>query len=195
MTTPKPRRLVGAALALNPDPDRARELFARTEAEHLRFPFREGVDHLIYGIRQEGKTTLAMEWLLDPEFTHRRRLVVLNRAIELDLKRQHGLRSDDPRILSWRQLKDRGPEKGVEYGFDELLPMLVELLGLAELPHLVTIGIASPSPLPEGSHAISVQLRAVAQALAAEFTPLTTREPDWRAVHGKILALADSIDA
>ncbi|MFJ4284027.1 hypothetical protein ACIPY0_00105 [Paenarthrobacter nicotinovorans] len=139
-------RMVGRALHLAPS--RAHILGLERSAVRRQLvedpTFRDGPLHVITGGRQEGKTRLAMQWLLAaPEGTERV-LVVVNNDQAQHIKRTHGMKSKDPRIIGYRTLINQGPREVVQYGIDDTAEILTQLLGLTETPHLLTVGNAAP---------------------------------------------------
>jgi hypothetical protein len=102
--------------------------------------YRDGPEHVIIGGRQEGKTTLAIKWLIDGIHNSIERvLIVHNDDYARQLKADNHFAANDPRIISYRQLLNSGARKGVEYGIDEMVTILTSLLKLNETPHLVTV--------------------------------------------------------
>lgn len=141
-------RLVGDALALNYDADRAERIARSAEerAQVMREDFVEGVEHLVFGDRQHGKTWLAMRWLTEaPEGEERVLIVGTVQRAEL-LREQYGLARNDPRVISWRQLashrRGRSTSK-VRYGIDDAHAILADMLALQEL-RLLTVLTAGP---------------------------------------------------
>lgn len=108
--------------------------------------WREGAEHVITGQRQEGKSHLALRWLIDAPEGVERVLIVETEHLARVRRDDLGLRANDPRIISWKRLGEHhrahprhDADRVVEYGVDGALRILTELLGLAQLPHLVTI--------------------------------------------------------
>lgn len=141
-------RLIGDALALNYDSDRAariaRSVEARAQVE--RADLVEGVEHLVFGDRQHGKTWLAMRWLTEaPEGEERVLIVGTVRQAE-HLREQYGMTRNDPRVISWRQLAShrRGRSTAnVRYGIDDVHAIIADVLALQEL-RLLTVLTAGP---------------------------------------------------
>lgn len=141
-----PTRMIGSPLDIDPNPAHAAAL-ARHRARAAEYEPRsllDGPEHVIFGGRQEGKTRLAMRWLQDAPAGVRRVLVTITSAQADELKQQLGLPSRDDRVLSYRQLQNRGIEHDTEYGIDEAVRILVDLLGLREPPRLITLVTAAP---------------------------------------------------
>lgn len=135
------------AIDAMPKPMRARVEAAEQDRLPLLQPawFREGVDTLIIGARQHGKTWNAMQWVLDRDTAEQRVLIVRDTSHARSLKRQHDLTADDPRIISWRQARnDHSRRHGVTYGIDGAEEMLAVILGLTALPAMLTIGTSAP---------------------------------------------------
>ncbi|VXB25265.1 conserved hypothetical protein [Arthrobacter sp. 9V] len=143
---PTETRMIGRALRLAPS--RAHILGLERSTIRRRLvenpAFRDGPLHVITGGRQEGKTTLAMQWLLDAPDGTERVLVVANSDQASHIRREHGLKQKDPRIIGYRTLINQGPREGVQYGIDDTAEVLTRLLGLTETPHLLTVGYAAP---------------------------------------------------
>ena len=134
------QRMVGHALDFWEPDEKLLKTIKRAHDQHrLESPqWREGAEHVIIGERQTGKTTLALEWLTEPG-SPERVLVVINEAMAEDLRERIGLPRRDRSIISYRSLVKRGPVAGVEYGIDDALDVLSNLLGLRTRPHLVTV--------------------------------------------------------
>lgn len=139
-------RMIGKALDIAPS--RAHILGLERSAKHraqVESPaFRDGPLHVITGGRQEGKTTLSMQWLLNAPDGTERVLVVVDNDVAEHLKRDHGLKRKDPRIIGYRTLINQGPRTGVQYGIDDTADILTALLKLEQTPHLVAIAHAAP---------------------------------------------------
>jgi len=137
--------MIGSPLDIAPDP-----AFAARRAEH-RATYREldhpdlldGPEHVLVGERQEGKTTLALAWLLDASEGVKRCLLVRDVATADRLKREHGMARTDDRIRSYRQVAGGGAQRDIEYGIDETADILAQLLGIPT-PHLLTVCTAAP---------------------------------------------------
>lgn len=146
-----PHRMIGSALAI----DRSPEFNANLRAAKARqaqldvSTTLDGPEHVIIGARQEGKTRLALKWLLEaPEGVER--VLVVSHGNQADhLKSLHGLPKADPRIISYRTLLNKGPRPGVEYGVDETVHILTALLGLKDTPRLLTVGHAEAWQRPQ----------------------------------------------
>jgi hypothetical protein len=138
-------RKIGPALALDPPSAEFEERLRSAKKAHAQLEHPavlDGPEHVITGGRQEGKTRLALKWLVEaPEGTERV-LVVLDEDSANHLKSDQGWKRSDPRIVGFRRLQNQGARKGVEYGIDETVIILSQLLGLKETPRLVTIGHA-----------------------------------------------------
>lgn len=141
-------RMIGSALAIDPPaPDFAERLrWAKESRELIESPsVLDGPQHVITGGRQEGKTRLALKWLVAaPAAGVERVLVVRDEDTANYMKADQGWPRNDPRIIGFRRLQNQGARKGVEYGIDETVAILSELLGIRETPRLVTIGHAEP---------------------------------------------------
>jgi hypothetical protein len=149
-------RMIGSALAIAPNPEHAAMVAKHNEHRAALEPkgYRDGATHVILGGRQEGKTRLAMEWLLGAPVGVERVLVVMNAAMAENLKAEHGLAKNDRRIVGYRQITGRGVRRrGVEYGIDESVQILAQLLGIDGVPVLLTVATAAtwqvePEPEP-----------------------------------------------
>jgi hypothetical protein len=137
--------MIGSPLDLAPDP-----AFAARRARHRaldevygRPDAIDGPEHVLVGERQEGKTTLALAWLLDAPDGIKRVLVVRDVDTADRLKREHGLKRTDDRIRSFRQIAGGGARRDVEYGIDESADILAQLLSIPT-PHLLTVCTAAP---------------------------------------------------
>ncbi|WGD38487.1 hypothetical protein [Lysinibacter sp. HNR] len=142
-------RMIGTALHLNPSPaheDKLKRYHAYQEhAEPTGL--RDGPHHIITGGRHEGKTHLALQWLLDPAATKKRILIVNNEGMAASFKGRANLPLSSDRIISYRTLPrhQRNHQPGtVEYGIDDTTYILTNLLGLKQEPHLLTITTAAP---------------------------------------------------
>lgn len=141
-------RLIGDALGIDYDRDRAERIAKHRELRAGASPsdFVEGVEHLVYGDRQHGKTWLAMRWLLDAAEDEERVLIVRDTNYAAELRTRYGLPNNDPRIVSWRQAKDlargRSATRRVRFGIDDAGEILSMLLGITDL-RLVTVGTAA----------------------------------------------------
>lgn len=139
-----PGRMIGSALTIDPSPVfNARLKAAKARQATLAAPaILDGPEHVIIGARQEGKTRLTLKWLTDaPEGVERVLIITDNNSAE-HLKSSYGLPKNDPRIISYRTLLNKGPRPGVEYGVDDTAHILTALLGLKDLPRLLTVGHA-----------------------------------------------------
>lgn len=140
-------RMIGSPLEIHPDPERRADL-DRRKAERAAFErpeFRDGPRHVIVGERQEGKTTIAERWLLDAPDGVERVLVTASLAMAGEIKHRLGLKNSDPRAISFHSLTGpgRSARADVEYGFDETVRILEQLLRLKQPPHLLTITTAA----------------------------------------------------
>ena len=139
---PESTRMIGRALEISPPPPEHIEALHKSremQREVVDPSFREGPEHVILGGRQEGKTRLAMRWLMDAPDGVERVLVVENERCANLRKVQCGMKPSDQRIISFRRLRNGGARRGVQYGIDEAVFILGELLGLKEPPHLLTV--------------------------------------------------------
>lgn len=138
-------RMIGPALAIDPPSADFAERLRLAKEGHARWEppsLLDGPQHVITGGRQEGKTRLALKWLTEaPEGTERV-LVVRDEDMANHLKADLGWQKNDLRILGFRRLLNQGAREGVEYGIDETVTILSQLLRLKETPRLVTIGHA-----------------------------------------------------
>lgn len=146
------KQMIGSALVIEPSPEHAAALakHGSREAEFGYPHHRDGPEHVITGQRMEGKTRLAMRWLLDAPAGVERVLLVASKELAECIKHEHGLRSSDKRVIGWRQLTERGSAAGVQYGIDDLMYLLTAGLKLRQTPHLVTITTVSPWQVTEG---------------------------------------------
>ncbi|WP_454810394.1 hypothetical protein [Paenarthrobacter nitroguajacolicus] len=103
MTTEQ--RMIGKAVDA---PSRTHILGLDRSAKHraqVESPaFRVGPLHIITGGRQEGKTRLSMQWLLNAPDGTECALVVANNDQAEHIKPEHGPRLKDPRIIGYRTL-------------------------------------------------------------------------------------------
>lgn len=140
-------RMIGPALTLDPPPAEFTDHLERGHQARMQLEnpnFLDGPEHVITGGRQEGKTRLALKWLLEaPEGTDRVLVVVDERTAE-NLKAHMGWKKNDPRIIHFRRMVNRVARKNVEYGIDDTADILTSLLGLSEYPRLITVGHAAP---------------------------------------------------
>ncbi|QSZ53286.1 hypothetical protein RI444_15375 [Paenarthrobacter sp. AT5] len=137
-------RMIGSALDIDPSPEFHNNLRAtKARSAKLDDPnYREGPEHAILGARQEGKTRLAMKWLMQAPAGVERVLVVIDGHQADHLKWVHEMPKNDPRIIGYRTLLNQGPRPGVEYGVDDTVHILTALLKLKDTPHLLTVGHA-----------------------------------------------------
>lgn len=105
--------------------------------------FRDGAEHVITGGRAEGKTTLALRWLQEAPVGVERVLIVRDEHMAGHLRAQLGWKSTDERILSYRRMRSGKFREGVQYGVDESLHILADLIGLRQLPRMVTVETAA----------------------------------------------------
>ncbi|MFJ2618176.1 hypothetical protein [Glutamicibacter sp. NPDC087344] len=132
-------RMIGKALDfLENTAERLRAMEqSKQMLKHIEAPgFREGVVHVITGSRQEGKTKLALQWLMEDE---RRVLITCDAGIAQYHAQRAGLPRKQDRVISYRQLLHRGPVPGAVYGIDETVEILTRMLGLREDLHLITV--------------------------------------------------------
>lgn len=141
-------RMIGSPLDVEPKLDGHVETLVKHAemAGELYAPgFVDGAEHALVGPRQSGKTFHAMRWLLEASSTDeplpRRVLVVASVDLADELRRSHGMKRTDERIISWRQLLRRGAEKDVEYGFDDAGEILANTFGLRTSPRLLTVTV------------------------------------------------------
>lgn len=136
-------RMIGSPLDIDPSPEHRSAL--ERSAKHRRLvespEYLDGPEHVLVGGRQTGKTRLAMRWLLSAPDGQKRVLVVPTVDYARSLKAHHGLHYNDDRIISWRQMRSRAPEPGVQYGIDDADSILAELLRVQ--PHLLTVCTAA----------------------------------------------------
>lgn len=138
------RKMIGSALEIAPSPafevrlrDRKRHQ-SKFEAPSLL----DGPEHVIIGGRQEGKTTLALKWLQDCPAGVERVLLVLSEDQAKHLREECGFLVRDQRIISYRTLLNGKARPDVEYGIDETVFILMNFLGLREMPRLLTVSHA-----------------------------------------------------
>lgn len=136
--------MIGPALELAQSPRFAAGLKNRKlHQSHFEAPsLLDGPEHVITGARQEGKTTLALKWLRDCPAGVERVLLVLSEDQAKHLRAECGFTVRDPRIISYRTLRNGKVRPDVEYGIDETVPILMNLLGLKEMPRLITVSHA-----------------------------------------------------
>lgn len=138
--------MIGRALDIAPSPAfEARLKESKIRQAAMENPsLRDGPEHVIIGARQEGKTTLALKWLTECPEGVERVLLVCREDVAKHMRAECGFKANDHRIISYRTLinKGLGARREVEYGIDETVQVLMELLGLKEMPHLVTIAHA-----------------------------------------------------
>ena len=138
--------MIGSPLDIEPKRDGHGELLARAteRIREIRKPeLVDGPEHVLVGQRQSGKTFHAMRWLLEDRETTaplpRRVLVVMTTALADHMRRQYDMKPSDDRVISWRQLRNRGPERDAEYGFDAADQILATMLGLSSPMRLMTV--------------------------------------------------------
>lgn len=140
-------RMIGPALAIDPPSPEFAERLRRSKESSAKYDnpsCLDGPEHVITGGRQEGKTRLALKWLAEaPEGTERV-LVVTSQFVADHLKSEFGWPRNDERIIHYRRLINKGARRRVEYGIDESVRILSDLLGLKEAPRLITVGHAEP---------------------------------------------------
>lgn len=139
-----PDRMIGHALAIDPSPEFEAQLMnvKARQAQLQDRGFLDGPEHVIIGARQEGKTRLALKWLLEAPEGVERVLVVADTYSADHLKTLCDLPKSSQRIISYRTLLNKGPRQGVEYGVDETAHILTALLGLKDMPRLITVAHA-----------------------------------------------------
>lgn len=138
---------VGSALEIDPpEPEFLEHLREAKECHALVASPRvlDGPRHVITGGRQEGKTRLALKWLTEATDGVERVLVVRDERMAMHMRMDQGWAPDDGRIVGYRRLMRGGSKRGVEYGIDESMSILADVLGLRDTPRLVTIGVAEP---------------------------------------------------
>lgn len=135
------KKMIGSALDIAPSPEFAARLKRNKQDQKLfEAPsLLDGPEHVIIGGRQEGKTTLAVKWLMDSPEGVQRVLITRDDYAARSIKRDLGFPVRDPRVISYRTLLSGNAHKGVEYGIDETVFILMNLLGLKEMPRLVTV--------------------------------------------------------
>ncbi|WP_367147206.1 hypothetical protein AB0870_08290 [Microbacterium proteolyticum] len=141
-------RMIGSALDILPNAEHRAQLErhrADRELYEQGMNFRDGPRHVIVGERQEGKTTIAERWLLDAPDGVERILVTASLAMAGEIKHRLGLKNSDPRVISFHSLTGpgRSARADIEYGFDETVRILEQLLRLKQPPHLLTITTAA----------------------------------------------------
>ncbi|SEE25972.1 hypothetical protein SAMN04489740_0988 [Arthrobacter alpinus] len=135
------KKMIGSALDIAPSPEFAARLKRNKQYQKVfEAPsLLDGPEHVIIGGRQEGKTTLAVKWLMDCPEGVQRVLITLNNDMAKSIKQDLGLPVGDPRVISYKTLFNGKVLPGVEYGIDETVSILTKMLGLRELPRLVTV--------------------------------------------------------
>lgn len=143
-------RMIGSPLDIEPKSEEHAEHVARLNDDRVALMspgFIEGPEHVLVGGRATGKTFHAMRWLLEESGTDeplpRRVLVVQNTSLAAMLRERYGLKANDDRIVSWRQLRGVPKDRDTEYGFDGADEILTQLFGLRGAPHLMTVTSAS----------------------------------------------------
>lgn len=142
-----PDRYVGSPIDLMPD---AAAYRAQLE-EHVRDRLQlepasfvdDGPTHVLVDGRQTGKTHASMEWVLSAPDGVERALIVPTFAIAAHLRDTYGLKPADARVVHVSKLQREGALPGVEYGIDETVDVLVRLLGLREVPRLLSVQTAA----------------------------------------------------
>lgn len=138
-------QMIGSALELEPNQAHRSRLIDslrfRRQVEDPRWV--DGPRHVITGGRQEGKTRLAVKWLLESE---RHILVTVSESAAREVRDRAGIRwRDRHRVISFRRLIETGPVRGFTYGVDEASEILSRLLGLSrEQLELLTVCTAAP---------------------------------------------------
>lgn len=140
------RKMIGFALDIGGDPAFAANL-AEQKASSARLDLPgllDGPEHVIIGARQTGKTRLALKWLADCPAGVERVLIVSHEDVARDMRRECGFGVTDRRIVSYRSLRSGAVKQreNVEYGIDETVHILMDLLGLRNMPRLITMGHA-----------------------------------------------------
>ncbi|WP_394254720.1 hypothetical protein [Pseudoclavibacter helvolus] len=142
-----PHRMLGMVRDIAPAPEyeaaldrRRNELYRAATSSHV-----EGPEHVLVGHRQEGKTRLALDWLMNPPEGVKRILLVMNEDYAALRRQELGLKYRDDRIRSWRSLRTLGAkaDPNAEYGIDDADEVLSQLLGIPKL-RLVAVGAAEP---------------------------------------------------
>lgn len=141
MTQKISQKMIGQALDIAPSSEFAARLKQNKYHQKLfEAPsLLDGPEHVIIGGRQEGKTTLAVKWLMECPDGVERVLITLDNYSAESIKRDCGFPVRDPRVISYRTLLNGKARPGVEYGIDETVPILMNMLGLREMPRLVTV--------------------------------------------------------
>lgn len=149
------QKMIGSALDIAPSPEFiARIKQNKQHQKLLEAPsLLDGPEHVIIGGRQEGKTTLAVKWLMESPEGIQRVLITRDDYTAKSIKRDLGLPVGDPRVISYRTLLNGKARKGVEYGIDETVTILMNMLGLREMPRLVTVQHAEAWQGVGGNHA------------------------------------------
>ena len=138
---------VGPALEVDPPEPEFLERLREAKVAHAEISsprILDGPRHVITGGRQEGKTRLALKWLTEAPDDVERVLVVRDERMATHMRLDQGWAPDDGRIIGYRRLMRGGSKRGVEYGIDESMSILADVLGLRDAPRLVTIGVAEP---------------------------------------------------
>jgi hypothetical protein len=139
--------MIGPALAIEPPSPEHAELLRQAQERRAQMEnpaFLDGPEHVITGGRHEGKTRLALKWLTEAPEGVQRVLVVTSEVAAGYLKAECGWQKNDQRIIHFRRLINKGAAEGVEYGIDESVRILSDLLGLRDAPRLITVGHAEP---------------------------------------------------
>lgn len=141
MTQKIDQKMIGQALDIAPSPEFEAKLKRNKQHQKLfEAPsLLDGPEHVIIGGRQEGKTTLAVKWLMDCPEGVERVLITLNSDVAKSIKQDLGLPAGDPRVISYRTLLNGKTRPGVEYGIDETVSILMNMLGFREMPRLITV--------------------------------------------------------
>lgn len=135
------KKMIGSALDIASSPEFEAKLKRNKQYQKVfEAPsLLDGPEHVIIGGRQEGKTTLAVKWLMDSPEDIQRVLITRDGYTAKSIKRDLGLPVGDPRVISYRTLLNGKVRPGVEYGIDETVSILMNMLGLREMPRLVTV--------------------------------------------------------
>lgn len=140
-------RMIGSALDILGDPEHRAKLERHIAEREIYEPaeYRDGPRHVIVGDRQEGKTTVAERWLLDAPIGVERVLVTFSIKAAEEIRHRLGFERNDHRVTTFHSLigPGRSAKAGVEYGFDETVRILEQLLRLKQPPHLLTITTAA----------------------------------------------------
>lgn len=141
-----PGRMLGFALDIADDPKFSAKL-AERKADQAAYDLpslMDGPEHVIIGARQTGKTRLALKWLTDCPAGVERVLIVSNDDVARHMRQDCGFTTTDSRIVSYRSLRSGAvkQQSNLEYGIDETVHILMDLLGLRNMPHLITMGHA-----------------------------------------------------